>query len=160
MRYDTPLGDALYEFAARINSPRSADFVSSVLGQRVTWLQVSTVWHIAWSPGMRQSDVARRIGLEPATMSKVVSRLAEMQLVRVESDPEDQRVRRLHLAPEGERVAGALFDGGNEIFKRAGVEAHSPDVDAAIRVIRRLLDVTPNLDQPNIPSASHSISSP
>lgn len=62
--------------------------------------------HIAERPGARGSDLATFFGVGRATVSRQLSRLAELGLVERTVDPEDSRGQRITLTPDG----AARFD--------------------------------------------------
>ena len=62
--------------------------------------------HIAERPGTRGSDLATFFGVGRATVSRQLSRLAELGLVERTVDPEDSRGQRITLTPDG----AARFD--------------------------------------------------
>ena len=57
--------------------------------------------HIAMHPGTRGSDLAAHFGVGRATVSRQLSRLAELGLVHRETDPEDTRGQRITLTDDG-----------------------------------------------------------
>ncbi len=70
--------------------------------------------------GLRQGELARRLGVRPPTISNAVDRLERDGLVVRRVDPEDPRARRVHLAPDApltkgidvlQRMEAALLEG-------------------------------------------------
>ncbi|WP_407319291.1 MarR family winged helix-turn-helix transcriptional regulator [Isoptericola halotolerans] len=59
--------------------------------------------HIAMYPGTRGSDLAAHFGVGRATVSRQLSRLAELGLVHRETDPEDTRGQQITLTDDGAR---------------------------------------------------------
>lgn len=62
--------------------------------------------HVAERPGTRGSDLATFFGVGRATVSRQLSRLAELGLVERTVDPQDSRGQRITLTPDG----AARFD--------------------------------------------------
>ncbi|MGC9349558.1 MAG: MarR family winged helix-turn-helix transcriptional regulator, partial [Anaerolineae bacterium] len=56
---------------------------------------------LAHEEGLSHSDLAARLHVTPATMSKMVSRMEKAGVVRTGSDPDDQRVSRVYLTDHG-----------------------------------------------------------
>ena len=52
-----------------------------------------------------QRELARRLGVDGATLVTTLDRLAASSLVRRDSEPGDRRVKRIALTPQGETVA-------------------------------------------------------
>lgn len=57
--------------------------------------------HIAMYPGTRGSDLATHFGVGRATVSRQLSRMAELGLVHRETDPEDTRGQLITLTEQG-----------------------------------------------------------
>jgi len=57
--------------------------------------------HIAERPGARGSDLATYFGVGRATVSRQLSRLAELGLVERTVDPDDSRGQQITLTPDG-----------------------------------------------------------
>jgi DNA-binding MarR family transcriptional regulator len=52
-------------------------------------------------PTVRSRDLADRVGLDPSTMSRRLTSLAERGLITREPDPQDRRAHLLMLSPSG-----------------------------------------------------------
>jgi len=63
---------------------------------------------VARAPGTNQAELARLIGLEPATVGQQVSRAVERGLVRRDHSPSDKRSYTLRLTPDGETMLKTL----------------------------------------------------
>ena len=57
--------------------------------------------HLAERPGTRGSDLASHFGVGRATVSRQLSRLADLGLIERTVDPEDSRGQRVTLTPDG-----------------------------------------------------------
>src|SRR6476619_2825006 len=49
--------------------------------------------------GLKQSDLAEILDLQPITLTRLVDRLCENGLIERRPDPNDRRAKRLHLTP-------------------------------------------------------------
>jgi MarR family transcriptional regulator, organic hydroperoxide resistance regulator len=68
---------------------------------------------LAEQEGLPHSELARRLGITPATISKMLDRMEKTGFVTCKPDPEDQRVSRVYLTERGHAVQGEmhhLFD--------------------------------------------------
>ena len=59
---------------------------------------------LAQQPGMRVTDLADTMGLHQSTISNLIEKLLQKQLVRRKTDRDDGRVVHLYLTPAGGRV--------------------------------------------------------
>ena len=61
-------------------------------------------------PGVRQSDLAREIGIAEASLVRTLQQLERSGLVAREPDPEDARAKCLHLTEQGAVLARSIDD--------------------------------------------------
>lgn len=66
---------------------------------RAQWVILLRLNH---QPGMSQNELASLIEVEPITVGRLIDRLEVRGLVERRPDPNDRRVRRLHLTPAAE----------------------------------------------------------
>jgi DNA-binding MarR family transcriptional regulator len=74
----------------------------------MTVAQAATLETLLAEPGLRLSDLGRRLGVTPSTLSRNLARLDEGKLVTREADAEDARAARVALTPAGRRKAEEL----------------------------------------------------
>jgi len=58
--------------------------------------------------GLTHSEIAEKLEISPAAVTKVIKRLEELNLLKRQSDPKDDRVSRVFIQPEGKKVAEDL----------------------------------------------------
>jgi DNA-binding MarR family transcriptional regulator len=73
-------------------------------GFGITAGQVSLLFAISRKPGTGVRELALHERMSAAGMSRHVTRLVELGLLRREGDPRDARRHGLHVTPEGERI--------------------------------------------------------
>jgi MarR family transcriptional regulator, transcriptional regulator for hemolysin len=61
-------------------------------------------------PGLSQNELASICEVEPITVGRLVDRLEARGLLERRADPQDRRIRRLHLLPAAEPVLAAIED--------------------------------------------------
>ena len=66
---------------------------------------MSQLWE---KEGVAQSELADACGLEKPTITKVMERMSEAGLIRVEKDQKDRRVRRVYLTERGRSLKGEV----------------------------------------------------
>ena len=79
-------------------------FMDETAGFDLTPVQFATLAGIARQPGMDQRTLARQIGFDTSTIGGVIDRLERRGLVQRRPAPDDRRVRRLVITPEGEAL--------------------------------------------------------
>ena len=63
--------------------------------------QERVVFELAQNPGISQTALAARLGVEQPTTAKAIARMARQGLVRIDRDSADARVSRLFLTDRG-----------------------------------------------------------
>lgn len=73
----------------------------------VSAAQLWAIWLLQQTPGLRVSDLSQLMSIHQSTASNMLDKLQSKQLIRREREAADQRVVRLHLTAEGERLLEA-----------------------------------------------------
>jgi MarR family transcriptional regulator, transcriptional regulator for hemolysin len=96
------------------------------------------------SEGLKQSELAEVLDLQPISLTRLLDKLAECGLIERRPDPVDRRAKRLFLTPAARPLLEKLGDLGEELMATAlaGVEAGSVE-----RMIGELGTVKENLRQ-------------
>ncbi len=55
--------------------------------------------------GLTHSEIAEKLEISPAAVTKVIKRLEEQNYLKRQPDPKDERVSRVFIQPEGKKVA-------------------------------------------------------
>jgi MarR family transcriptional regulator for hemolysin len=75
--------------------------------------------------GIKQSDLAEDLDIQPITLTRLVDRLCDSGLIERRSDPADRRAKLLHLTPAArpllERISAEVEDVAAEVL--SGVSA-------------------------------------
>lgn len=82
------------------------------------------------------SDIARTIGLTPATNTALIDRLEKMELLGRTPDSSDRRVTRLRLLPKGEELLKELED----YWNRHAHELFSGISRTDLQVVKQVMD--------------------
>jgi DNA-binding MarR family transcriptional regulator len=112
-------------------SPRSVGFLLSQLGFVTSGRFASALepvgllpreWSllrfVAASEGQSQQALAEQLAIPPSRMVALVDALEERGLLERRPDPEDRRVRALHLTPEGHRALARAAQVAVEVESR------------------------------------------
>jgi MarR family transcriptional regulator, transcriptional regulator for hemolysin len=96
------------------------------------------------SEGMKQSELAEMLDLQPISLTRLLDRLCECGLIERRPDPVDRRAKRLFLTPAARPLLEKLGDLGEELMATAltGVER-----EAVERMVAQLGIVKENLRQ-------------
>jgi MarR family transcriptional regulator, transcriptional regulator for hemolysin len=96
------------------------------------------------SEGLKQSELAEVLDLQPISLTRLLDRLCECGLIERRPDPVDRRAKRLFLKPAARPLLDKLGDLGEELMATAlnGVER-----DSVERMVAQLGIVKENLRQ-------------
>jgi len=103
--------------------------------------------------GLKQSELADMLDLQPITLTRLLDRLCRCGLIERRPDPNDRRANRLYLTASARPLLKQLGDLGDELMSTAlaGVERESVE-----RMVAQLAIVKENLRQ----AIAHRAASP
>ncbi len=90
------------------------------------------------APGMSQRELAEILEVEPITIGRLVDRLEARGLIERRFDPDDRRIRRLHLLPEAAPVLAALDLQREAMGELVGVGVSAANLDLVTDVLMRM----------------------
>ena len=112
-----------------------ADHLGAMEDRKLTMTQVRTLTLLACADEAAPAgDLAARLGLSPAAMSRALDALVRRRLVTRRESKADRRVRLVEIADRGQNVVDELV-----ALRLAGLEAFLGDIDPDLR--RRLTEV-------------------
>ena len=76
----------------------------------ITALQWRLLIYLRRHEGIRQGPLAELIEVEPITLSRMIDRLVEADLVERRADPTDRRAWQLYLAPRAAELLNGMRD--------------------------------------------------
>jgi len=108
------------------------------------------------SEGLKQSELAEILDLQPISLTRLLDRLAENGLIERRADPNDRRANRLYLMPAARPLIEQLSKLGNDMMD---IVLDGLDGKANERLLRDLTSMKDNLraaiarnstEQPNV----------
>lgn len=112
-----------------------ADYKASQFG--ITRAQWVVLVRLDRFEGLKQSELAEMLDLQPITLTRLLDRLCGGGLIERRSDPNDRRAKRLYLTAAARPLLGRLGDLGEELMATAlaGVEREQVDKMVALLAI-------------------------
>ena len=94
--------------------------------------------------GLKQSELAEMLDLQPITLTRLLDRLCDCGLIERRADPNDRRAKRLYLTPAARPMLENLGSLGDELMATAlnGVQRESVE-----KMVAQLAIVKENLRQ-------------
>ncbi len=92
-------------FSHAIQSVLQNSVAASVSGGTLSFRQVSLLVLISSKGGHLVGDIVHFLGVSYAAASQTVDKLVKMNLLTLESDPRDRRVKRISVTEKGARIA-------------------------------------------------------
>ena len=92
--------------------------------------------------GLKQTELAEMLDLQPITLTRLLDGLAENGLIERRPDPDDRRAKRLYLTPAARPLLERLTDLGEDLMATALDGLEPAEVDA---VLGHLTNVKENL---------------
>jgi MarR family transcriptional regulator for hemolysin len=81
---------------------------------RAQWAVMARLEH---HEGLKQSELAEMLDLQPITLTRLVDRLCQNGMVERRADPNDRRAKRLHLTPLARPLMDRLAELGGEVME-------------------------------------------
>src|SRR5215471_6060976 len=83
----------------------------------MTRAQWAVLVRLEYNEGLKQSELAEMLDLQPITLTRLVDRLCANGMVERRPDPNDRRAKRLHLTPLARPLMDRLADMGQDMMK-------------------------------------------
>ena len=90
-----------------------ADYKAAHFG--ITRAQWAVLARLDRFEGLKQSELAEMLDLQPITLTRLLDRLSECGLIERRSDPNDRRAKRLFLTPAARPMLEQFGDLGDDI---------------------------------------------
>jgi MarR family transcriptional regulator for hemolysin len=82
----------------------------------MTRAQWAVLFRLDRSEGLKQSEIAELLDLQPITLTRLLDRLAENGLIERRADPNDRRANRLFLTPAARPLLERLTELGGDMM--------------------------------------------
>lgn len=92
--------------------------------------------------GLKQSELAELLDLQPISLTRLLDRLADNGLIERRADPNDRRANRLYLKPAAKPLLGRLTELGGDMMETV---LEGLDVKSAERMLKQLATMKDNL---------------
>jgi MarR family transcriptional regulator for hemolysin len=104
--------------------------------------QWAVLIRIERSEGLKQSELAELLDLQPISLTRLLDRLADNGLIERRADPNDRRANRLYLAPAAKPLLGRLSGLGADMMETVldGLDEKSIE-----RMLKQLVALKDNL---------------
>lgn len=125
-----------FEIGETAHALRKA-FDRRAVGLGVTRAQWKVLFRLDRRPGLRQIELADMLDIEPITLSRIVDRLEESELVERRADPSDRRAWRLHVTARAQPLITKLRAIANDMIAEAFAGIDSKDIEITRQVLSR-----------------------
>jgi len=108
----------------------------------MTRAQWAVLFRLDRSEGLKQSELAEILDLQPITLTRLLDRLAENGLIERRADPNDRRANRLFLTPAARPLLERLTELGGDMM---GIVLDGIDAKSRERLLQDLAKLRENL---------------
>ena|SRR5690349_2384268 len=126
-----------FEIAETAHALRKA-FDRRAVGMGVTRAQWKVLFRLERQPGLRQIELADLLDIEPITLSRIVDRLEEAELVERVADPADRRAWRLHVTALAQPLIAKLRSVADEMIAEAFAGVDPKEIEITRQVLGRV----------------------
>jgi MarR family transcriptional regulator for hemolysin len=117
-----------------------ADYKARQVG--LTRAQWAVLFRLERAEGLKQSELAEMLDIQPITLTRLIDRLCDNGLIERRSDPADRRAKRLFLTPAARPVIEQLNDLTNDLMTTTLAGLDRSTVEA---IVKELAVVKENL---------------
>jgi DNA-binding MarR family transcriptional regulator len=126
-----------FEIAETAHALRK-DFDRRAAGMGVTRAQWKVLFRLTRHPGLRQIELADMLDIEPITLTRIIDRLQESELVERVADPSDRRAWRLHVTARARPLVEKLRAVADEMISEAFAGIDPKDIEITRQVLGRV----------------------
>ena len=90
------------------------------------------------SEGLKQSELAELLDLQPITLTRLLDRLADNDLIARRADPNDRRANRLFLTPAARPLLEQLADLGQDMMATVLDGLDAKTIERTLRDLERV----------------------
>jgi MarR family transcriptional regulator, transcriptional regulator for hemolysin len=90
--------------------------------------------------GLKQSELADLLDIQPITLTRLIDRLCDSGLLERRPDPDDRRAKRLYLTPAAKPILDRLWIIGNDMMRRVLAGVDEADLARAIGLLTTARD--------------------
>src|SRR5437764_15356824 len=137
-----------FEIAETAHALRKA-FDRRAVGMGVTRAQWKVRFRLERQPGLRQIELADMLDVEPITLSRIIDRLEEAELVERVSDPSDRRAWRLHITAQAQPLVEKLHAIADEMIAEAFAGIDPKEIEITREVLGRVRENASHVAQLN-----------
>ena len=102
--------------------------------------------------GLKQSELADMLDLQPITLTRLLDRLADSGLIERRADPNDRRANRLYLKPAAKPLLGRLSELGADMME---IVLDGLPTGSVERMLKELGQIKDNLRSAIANNANH-----
>ncbi len=100
---------------------------------------LGALWVLWLDDGLKVSELGRRAGLEPSTMTGLVDRMERDGLITRQPDPQDRRVQRILLTKAGRKMKNPVLEIVNTVISNVFGDVSPEEFDVTTRMLQRVL---------------------
>jgi DNA-binding MarR family transcriptional regulator len=104
----------------------------------ITALQWRLISYLKRYEGVRQGPLAELIEVEPITLSRMVDRLVEAEMVERRADPTDRRAWQLYLTPRAFELLGGMRATADALTEEATEGLSAAEREQLIDLVERV----------------------
>jgi MarR family transcriptional regulator for hemolysin len=82
----------------------------------MTWAQWAVLARLERQEGLKQSELAESLDIQPITLTRLIDRLCDHGMIERRADPHDRRAKRLFLTAAARPVLDRLWGLGNDLM--------------------------------------------
>ena len=106
----------------------------------IGWGQQFFVEYLYDHPGSSAQEMVRYIRVDKSTLTKIVKKLSEIDYIKVITDEDDQRIRRLYLTEKAVPAAQRIKQIHNSFYQTLCSGIPSSDIQLAEQTLEKMME--------------------
>lgn len=150
--HDTHNSDALaavlIDLVGMLNSPRQDEVLLDEAGVSLDRALFPLLVRIGTAESIGVVELADHVGRDHSTVSRQLSKLERMQLIRRQVAKEDQRVRQAVITDNGRQIVLKIVTARRKLLDRLLADWSPDDRNALVRLNRKFADAVKDATRP------------
>jgi len=125
-------------FLLRKANQRHRAIFSNLIQEPLAPTQFATLVRLYFEGPTSQNSLGRRTAMDSATMTGVISRLLQRELVARSSAPKDDRLRIIELTDVGRKLISELIPDGIKISQKTLATLTEAEINTLIQLLKKI----------------------
>lgn len=111
---------------------------------QITWKEFNTLFQIKQNPGIRMSDLAKKLHITYGTLTTAIKAIEAKGFCKRVKDKNDRRSNRVHLTQQGESAGRLYYSIHAKIREKLEAELTTAEIEQVNHLTQKALEILKN----------------